>query len=110
MTTELVAQDYAVLPTPTEVVTLKVRDTRLLSGTVENLDGLQTVDGSFLVAVWPGQTPGASTLGDLAAIQPGEVRPFTVDCAMFDELTLSFTASGAGCDVRISARPDRGRR
>lgn len=110
MTTELVGQSYSVLPTPTDVVTIKVRDTRLLSGTVENLDGTQTVEGVFMVACWPGETPGASTLGDLAAIAPGEVRPFTVDCAMFDELTLRFTASGLGCDVRISVRPDRGRR
>lgn len=110
MTTELVREAYAVGPTPTEVVTVTVRDTRLLAGTVTNLDGLQTVAGEVLAATWAADNPGLTAYSDLASIGPGETKPFAIDCATFDHLVFRFTASGAGCDVRISARPDRGRR
>lgn len=110
MTTELVRQTFSVPPSPTEVVEISTRDTRLLAGAVTNLDGVQTVTGEVMARTWPGDDPGVTGYSELAAIAPGETKPFAIDCATFDSVIFRLTASGAGCDVRISARPDRGRR
>lgn len=108
--TDITRQAYAVNPTPTEVVEIDTRDTRLLAGVVTNLDGSQTITGEVLARTWSGDDAGVTAYSELILINPGETKPFAIDCAVFQSLILRFTASGAGCDVRISARPDRGRR
>lgn len=110
MTTYLKDEPFAVAPTPTDITLLDVRDTRLLAVSVTNLDVSQTVDGSVLSAVWKGGTLGLTTLADLQAIAPGETRPVTLDCDTRSEIQLRFVASGAGCNIRVSAKPDGGRR
>jgi hypothetical protein len=109
MTTELRRQTYAVLPTPTDVVTLDVRDTLGLSLSVTNLDGSQTVDVELLSNVWDGDDLGESAVGDLLAIGPGETKRFDGSIGNAFELLLRATADGAGCNIRVSARADRGR-
>jgi hypothetical protein len=106
----IVRQPYVVNPTPTDVVTVNVRDERVLSGIVKNTDGSQTVDGVVLARAFQGDDEGQSTFGDLAGIGPGEARPFTIRTDCFDELVFRFTASGAGLTINLSLRGDGGRR
>jgi hypothetical protein len=106
----LVRQLYVVNPTPTDVLTVNTRDERVLSGIVKNTDGSQTVDGVLLARAFQGDDAGVSTFADLAAIGPGEARPFTIRTDCFDELVFRFTASGAGLTINLSLRGDGGRR
>ena len=108
--TDITRQVYAVGASPTEVVEVDTRDTRLLAGTATNLDGSQTLVGEVLARVWAADDAGLTAYSELVLINPGETKPFAIDCAVFQSIILRFTASGAGCNVRISARPDRGRR
>lgn len=110
MTTILNRQAFPIGPTPTDITLLDVRDTRFLAVSVTNLDGVQTVDGTVLSAVWAGDDLGPTSISDLAAIAPGETRPVTLDCDTRSSIQLRFTASGAGCNIRVSAKPDGGRR
>lgn len=110
MATFLVREQYAVTPTPIDIVTLETRGTRSLSFSVTNLDVSQTVDVQILSQVWAGDDLGAAALADLTAIQPGETRPAHVTIGNNDAVTLRATASGLGCNVRVSARPDGGKR
>lgn len=106
----LIRAPYPVNPTPTDVVTVNTRDDRIVSGIVKNTDGSQTVDGVVLTRAFQGDDAGVSTFSDLAAIGPGEARPFTIRTDCFDELVFRFTASGAGLTINLSLRGDGGRR
>lgn len=110
MATYINRQTYPVAPTPTDIVTIETRDTRSLTISVTNLDNSQTVDVQVLSSVWSGDDLGAAALADLQGIQPGETRPAHLHIGNNDSVTLRATASGIGCDVRVSARPDGGKR
>lgn len=109
MATYLKQQVYAVLPTPEDIVTLEARDARSMSLSVTNLDETQTVDVQVVARVWADDDAGALALADLTGIQPGETRPAHLVLGNHDSITLRAVASGAGCDVRVSARPDMGK-
>lgn len=106
---DLVREPYSVNPTPTDVVTVNTRNSRVLSGVLKNNDVSQTCDGVVLVRAFPGDDLAQSTLGDLAGIQPGEARPFSINCAGFEDVTFRLTASGAGLTIALSVRADGGR-
>ena len=104
---------YAIAPTPTTIGPIDVRDCRLGSLSIENVDGTgQTLDGTIRTAVYPGGSAGASSLADLTAIAQGasNTRRLDVDCAACSDLYIDLTASGLGCNARVSWRPDQGRR
>lgn len=109
MATYLKAEPVAVLPTGTDV-TIETRAVRRLSVSVENLDVSQSIAGQVLASVWAGDEPG--DIGSLAleSIGPGQVKPADIDTGNYDSVTLRLTASGAGCNALVSARPDGGKR
>lgn len=100
----------SVAPTATELATVDVRDTRLLSVLVQNLDVSQTVACTIYRRLTAAGAWAPSTLGDLADIPPLSARSVDIDCATNFELRIDAVASGVGASVLVSARPDYGRR
>ena len=109
--TYLVANAVAVDPTPDVIATVDVRDTRLVSIYVKNLDGAQTCDVTI-------QTRGSlaadfaerNVFDELTAIPAGVARTIDYDCGTQVELQLTAIASGAGLNVDVTIKPDGGRR
>ena len=97
-------------PTPTEVLRIDVRDTRLLAITVKNLDVSQVVTCTVERRAFLESDFVPTTLGDLSDIQPGLAGTVDVDSGAHMEVRVMATASGLGCDVEVSARNDGGRR
>jgi hypothetical protein len=98
-------------PTPDVIATVDVRDTRIVSIYVKNLDGAQTLSVTI-------QTRGTLdadfserlVFDELTAIPAGKARTIDFDCGTQSELQLTGIASGAGLLADVTIKPDGGRR
>jgi hypothetical protein len=99
-------------PTTTSLGIIDVRETRLASVSVKNLDATQTVTVSLRRRAHLGDDfADAQYYPELEAIAPGVQKQVDVDVGVNMELEALGVASGAGASVMLTMRSDtRGRR
>lgn len=97
-------------PTLAELVEFDAREWRIVTITVENLDGLQTVEGQVWKRAMQGHLYAPSSLPDLAEVPPGEARSVDVEMGAHMWLSLRLKASGSGANILVSAVGEGGRR
>jgi hypothetical protein len=97
-----------VAPTPTTVLATSVEDHSAISGIISNLDLTQSV-----AVAWSSSWDGVDRWAGLDALNatqfieplaPGESRHFEFDCRNLRYVRMQCSASGAGCEIVLSAQ------
>jgi hypothetical protein len=96
--TVAVAPTLTVLMPPQQVAT----GCSAISVEIINDDLSQSVDAFFEKAEFSTGPWDQSEFDGLLGIQPGETKMTTVDVRFLENVRLTATASGAGCNVRVS--------
>lgn len=93
-----------VAPTETTLATLDVTGASLVSVQVDNLDGSQTFSGNVKRRLGSSMLYARSSIPDLDTILPGESAVVDLDVTATTDLKISGSMSGAGGNVKITAR------
>lgn len=93
----------AVAPTPTELFVLDTRGMRATAVQVDNLDPVQTIACTVFSRVDGRMEWAPSSLPDLSSIPALESRLVQIDTSHLTDLRITAVASGAGCDVAVTA-------
>jgi hypothetical protein len=101
----------AVGVTTTSLVTVDVRDARIVCVAVKNLDASQTLTVTLRARCHASDDfAERAVLRDLTDIPPSTQVCVDVDVGVLTELEVLGVASGAGLDAVVTIKPDNGRR